>query len=872
MSANSIIDSKRFSGITQDIVNATLLKKHGVECFFERAFEAIGFGTTRSEILIALKKDITKSAEILEKVQHLAYSIENGVVKEFDSVFNKTEEVFGKAFDEQMQTVTLSGVVFNLRDKTIFNKATLAEKIYFNIFGVDKKELDTTVKAITVYDSEDSPLKKAILSPSLASADKIIQQVVGYDLAFANFRKGQSYQDKVEFDISFKRTGVYGVIQNSTYIDKEGTRQTHKAHRPEEVEVLSQMVKEGLKYVEAVEIDGDGDVAKATEIIRQIECLKINSKEKFTLKFRKLGNHNALGLCSPTHNIVAEDVREMSAIIHELAHHIHLHDLKENEFVNNVIKVLMERVDFSNASEEIIKKRGYYLNPDEVVARALEIAALLHKEEGLIFEEDGDFSLVKQRSAYKRNEGIYFNFTAFSKEEVKMMKALFKLFFQTTPGEVFESGIDNFVKIDTAFSKSETIDIDTILKRADKIDEKERRDLFSMVRYTNIETIIANKGQISLEEMATTIFANIRFCGNHGRKMPVEEWAILLEDKASTVLYLFDALAKELTCKKSSLLYFNRIKKLGIIKRIGEGVLLGSFSIANKLKIRKVIEKNTSPSFSRLNPLVKEMLGVHPILMFKGEDLSKDKELLAQAVEESPDVLKYLDQFGCSTDEILEYSKVYWAKTMPVYTLIVVPSVLSKNEKAMLDFIRLAKPISIESYVSIELRNSASFMREAIALGVDFKVCGQKLLSDLEFCKPYIKETKPLLLINPNEKKKSNKAPAKIKKPKSEETKAENASDKTFEELLKEAEFFDFNDTRNGESKKGMRLKCTLSKERFREFLQYLRDNDIVTGYSSFIKGFIIKNIEKAMTIAAASTLVLYSQETLQIFATGKLF
>lgn len=212
----NILDVKKHSSVLARLVTTAHMQEHGVECYFENASTAISFGHSRSEILGALKKDISKTAEDLFKGQDIINSTKNGRVVEFDSMYNTVDDVFGLAFNKDTNTVTLSGVAFDLTNKVKYEKAQIAEIIYSNVFGIDAKELSATIKAITRYEDAVLDIDKAVLFPSLAKADEMIKKIAKFDIQYSSYRNGMDYEKKAEFDATFKRTGVTGVIQNST--------------------------------------------------------------------------------------------------------------------------------------------------------------------------------------------------------------------------------------------------------------------------------------------------------------------------------------------------------------------------------------------------------------------------------------------------------------------------------------------------------------------------------------------------------------------------------------------------------------------------------------------------------------------------------
>lgn len=114
--------------------------------------------------------------------------------------------------------------------------------------------------------------------------------------------------------------------------------------------ISNELKNNKLKYIEAVEVDADADVSKMLRVINQIESLKINTDYKLTLKFRKLGNYSARGLYMSNSFVLAEDINDSTAIIHELAHFVHIGTHYENEFVNKMIAKMSTMLDLGDLS------------------------------------------------------------------------------------------------------------------------------------------------------------------------------------------------------------------------------------------------------------------------------------------------------------------------------------------------------------------------------------------------------------------------------------------------------------------------------------------------------------------------------------------
>jgi len=354
----NLLNIKKYSKDMLRLLSTIKLNENGVEIYFDRTSDVLSSGASRSEVLETFKKDVDKTAADLAKTQSIINSIKNGRVIEIDSMYNSVEDVFGSCYNKDNNTIKISGVAFNAGSGNSYKKSDLSEMILKNLFSINKKELNGVLKALGKYESAEDDIEKAILYPSTVLADEIIKKIVNEDVKFESYRKSMSFEEKAEFDISFRRTGVTGVIQNSTYIDSKGIRQLAKSHKRLHAMELENMIISGLKYIEAVEIDGDGSLEKMTHLVKQVEKLTLNTGKKFTLKARKLGNLKARGVYFENQCIVAEDVRDTSALLHEIGHHIHLTTLRDNDFVNYMINKLTSLVSFKD--EEISSSKVDY--------------------------------------------------------------------------------------------------------------------------------------------------------------------------------------------------------------------------------------------------------------------------------------------------------------------------------------------------------------------------------------------------------------------------------------------------------------------------------------------------------------------------------
>ena len=92
-------------------------------------------------------------------------------------------------------------------------------------------------------------------------------------------------------------------------------------------------------------------------------------------------------------------------------------------------------------------------------------------------------------------------------------------------------------------------------------------------------------------------------------------------------------------------------------------------------------------------------------------------------------------------------------------------------------------------------------------------------------------------------------------------------NDERFQKILQNVEITEKPHSKSGEILKVFKVDEDLGTD-FQAFATYVNKNDIAY-YSKFIKAFVVKNIE---LIASVTTSMLYSNEQIQIFSSGKLF
>jgi len=707
----TLIDVKKNTPALARIIATVQMKKAGVECYFENAATAIAIEASRSDILDEFKKDVSKTATDLFNSQPIINSIRNEKVIEYDSVYNSIQDVFSTCYNKDDNTITLSGVTFNAGGENSLTKAMITELILKNLFDIDKKALNATLKTLCKYEEATDNIKKAILYPSTILADEIIKKISDEDLKFESYRKKMSYEDEREFNRTFKRTGVTGVIQNATYIDSEGIKQLAPSHKQKDAIILEKLLGNGsLKYIEAIEVDGDGSINKMTNLVKQIEKRTLNTKVKFTLKARKLGNLKARGAFFKNQLIVAEDVRDTSAVFHEIAHLIHLVNLEENNFVNYMIDKLTPMIELD--SEVSIKKAAYYKKPTEVVARACEIASLFAKEEGkLLIDGDDDFEVIKSRSFYTEYRGIYFNFDSFDENTKEEFLALYKLFYETSPENTVESDYDNFIKIDTCYSQTpKELSFFEMLKRESKKAEKELLDLYSLVNSKNINIIYENRKDAIIKDLSTQILVNIKYCGNHKKRMSAPDWMSVLEDKAGVINFILNQTEKHLT-KKEWIVFILDLQKHAY-PRFRKELFFEGFSRSFRLALRKEFAAHDTPNHDKLVDF-KSRVFVKSIGLLLDAELLSDVEFVKELLSKDKSIISQINADLIDIDTLADLNK---------FALEDIDKVLIKH------------------YIHPKLTNHLSFMEYALSKDKFLiNLAGAKFINNKEMMQKYIK-------------------------------------------------------------------------------------------------------------------------------------
>ncbi len=721
---NNILEIKKHTKVVAKLLAMISLSDNGIECYLDATTTVKALNASRSEILNAIKKDIAKTANDLVKAQQIINSIKGDTVVEFDTKNNSISDVFGATYSKEKQEIVISSISFNLFGMNEYTKAEIEDLLAQNLFKINKKEFNATLKTVLKFEEEKDSVKKALLYPSTVIADKILTVVDALESKISKFQSSMSFEDMVEFNKTFNRAGISDVIQNSTYIDESGVRQLSPSHKKDgKLDELKTLISSNLKSISSVEIDCDASIEKMIKLVNQIEKFSINSKEKFTLKARKLGNYKARGLYLRNSCVVAEDIRDTSAILHEIGHHIHLSDFEEDKFVNYLINKLSQKIQLE---EEQLSKSSYYYEPTEIVARACEIAGLFAMEAGLFtIKEDVDLQIIKTRQYYEQFSGTYFQLETFSDEDKEELISLFKLFFQTEAGSHCKD-VDNFIVQPTNYEKrTKNLSIHELINKERKAMAKEKKALFALVNKENIRTIFEKRGDADLIELSTTILTNIGSCGNHKNRMLAEDWAVVIENKAGVVNYIMTVLESSLSNRE----YVNTLEQLHYVwyEVVKNQVLLGGFSnIKFKMSVRKELNNHGKEEYEILYFNIDKY---RKPISFAKKDLLEDKEFMLNYLVKNFYDIETIDVNEISIDTLREYNLSIKNKT--------IHNALRDDREFMISSLEIDSRM-VELYASPELRNDAEFMKLAIDKGVPLNRIGDNLTNSYDFMSPLV--------------------------------------------------------------------------------------------------------------------------------------
>lgn len=175
-----------------------------------------------------------------------------------------------------------------------------------------------------------------------------------------------------------------------------------------------------LKYFTYVELDNDTDINKYYKVYEEYERLSKNIVKlprNAELRFRKLGNHRAIGVYFPHNKCITIDLRDVSAFLHEYAHAVDFNigigepvSLDEDFF--RIIRHYKQNYSkLSGADDYYLKKMDYFTSPTEIFARGMELAFRLKGYDSFLVASKEKMSEIPYKSfkGVEKEVGEYFS-------------------------------------------------------------------------------------------------------------------------------------------------------------------------------------------------------------------------------------------------------------------------------------------------------------------------------------------------------------------------------------------------------------------------------------------------------------------------------
>lgn len=259
---------------------------------------------------------------------------------------------------------------------------------------------------------------------------------------------------------------TYNVVLQESYMSSQLGKsharffETKKNISEEKLTAMKHFSNEWSEWLNDVEIDNDVDLGKlkslSPELISVLKMLpKSTSGAKPILRFRKLQNHNALGMFTFYNNTIAIDFRKIEGLtnsglesfVHEYGHFLDFNTRSDNKLLSLSSQfkpiLLASQNALRNQHQATGNKLTYLLTPTEIFARAFEYYIALSGYQG---------SLIKTLDVYQDPKDN--RFACFAKNKVDIFTYFDSLFNNLSKTISTGSSYSEFSAADT-FSTSE---------------------------------------------------------------------------------------------------------------------------------------------------------------------------------------------------------------------------------------------------------------------------------------------------------------------------------------------------------------------------------------------------------------------------------
>lgn len=454
LNSNTLEDISRYSDKTFKLINYLSQSEQPLVI---NNLSKISQTPDEVELIEAFAKDVNETVNMFAKAYTLLSVVDNeDRVLQLKGPSSDLKEVFGDYYNPAKKSINIGGIELGL--KTTFSKEKIKDSILKEIVGIGEVEFSRLFKKRkTIYKLNEDSLandEERIEFLSIVKEQEdhknVINKIKFLHEGFMVLRASFTEEDKrkIDTEITFNRSMIDSVTKLSTYFNKdEGYVQISSGHKKQK-ELLNKLQRkiENSHYVKAVELDKDSSLEAVIDVVDQINKMNFNLGNEVFFKVRKLGNYNANGLYVDSQKLVAVDISEPSALIHEFTHSIDFSnlDMKNSKNRNEIIKRYKAKINREGLPGG---KESYYMSGNEVIARLGEMAYLFDKFKKEETESMDEFinrvrveevqkdaynlSMIKPIDYYvgESTKNIYFNLREWSEEDIRICRSFYGTFF-----------------------------------------------------------------------------------------------------------------------------------------------------------------------------------------------------------------------------------------------------------------------------------------------------------------------------------------------------------------------------------------------------------------------------------------------------------
>ncbi|MBX9838336.1 MAG: hypothetical protein K2X69_08485 [Silvanigrellaceae bacterium] len=635
--------------------------------------------TSQKEALESFQKDFDKTVDLIEKSHQLLSTVRaDGIVEQLDNNEKNLKEIFEDKYNQNTFEITLSSITINL--KRDIEKDEIRNSIIKSVLGIDYPTFKDFIKSVDkIYKLDERNLETEEDAVEYLSSiayrekyDEIINKIKNIAGEFSSYRKNLGLENRnlIDNEITFTRSMIDSVIKNSTYITKESIEQIASPHKKNMslVNELHKVIKNN-NYINAIELDQDTNLKSVLDVLLKTTDLKLNLKELFTLKCRKLGNYNANGLYLPNMHIAAVDITNPSALIHELTHAV---DISNPELYNHVLReeIVTKYKQRINLADIVVQSRvNYFLDHDEIIARLGELSYLLNKTDFKINDTIDDFiekarindkdynsdylNIAKPIDEYLRKSNIYFNFDKMKPEDLLEIKEYFKSYFGINNDEI-RPVYSKFI----SYEQKET-------KKARKVENKYKDSPFVKLDPTSIEKALNYNYEnkiIPFDQLFLSIAENIEKIARRKKTLTTTD----LKAQFDTTNIIYDWVSN----KNDINLKVDLIKNFYILSK--------NVRVSNYAPFKLALKFSKEDTFDKVNSLIRacnnsEYLKYNSQVDFRKVHLNGLKKVLSAVSFE--DILKRID-----LTDTLTHSFLFSDRTLSTFSTLKNEELLEKFE------------------------------------------------------------------------------------------------------------------------------------------------------------------------------------------------